>query len=98
MPEMESWWERLGRMLGGWGVALFALWIFKPRIEDNKMSLPLAFLLLVILGLSMSMAHSTVFRRTMETARHAVPWIKGLIGRGNGERTTGQRRAVEDGE
>ena len=79
----ESWWERLARIIGGWGLAAYTLTMFRPRIVDNKMTFLLTFLLLAILGLCLSMAHSTVFAITMQTFKGAAPWIKRLFSRGS---------------
>lgn len=94
----EKWWERLSRIIGGWGMAFYALTMFKPRIVDNKMSIPLIFLLITILALCMSMAHSTVFAITMQTAKGAVPWIKNLFGRGGNSGDSGNRRVSGTGQ
>ncbi len=59
----EQRWERLGRMIGGWALALLVIWKYPvppDGIEIMEATVRWGFLALLI-ALGIGMAHSTVF-------------------------------------
>lgn len=72
MPKPERWWERAGRMVGGWGLVVLTLVGKIPMLQSHGGSsvwvegLHLAFSLALV-GLGVGIAHSTVFKIVLDS-------------------------------
>ena len=79
----EQWWERLGRMIGGWALALIVIWKYPvpPNgIEFMEAAVRWGFLAALI-TLGVGMAHSTVFGIVLGTMGR---WYSFLRWKGKG--------------
>ena len=73
IPEPEKWWERVGRMIGGWGLVAFTLAGKIPVLsshEGSSLWVEAAHLVfsLALIALGVGVAHSTVFKIVADTA------------------------------